>query len=117
MSHSQYFLFSHKTEKPRAPREAPVIRKLGQDFVELSWSPPEVDGGSPITGYQLERLDMSGRSWLPVSREPITDTFFRLDDLKEGLQYEFRVRAQNAIGLGEPSPSTEPFICGHTLGK
>ncbi|KAK7507540.1 hypothetical protein BaRGS_00001475, partial [Batillaria attramentaria] len=104
-----------KKEKPKAPKEAPVIQELGTDFVELIWSPPEVDGGSPITGYQLERMDISGRSWLPVNKEPITDTRFRVPDLKEGLQYEFRVKAQNALGTGEASPSSEPFICGHTV--
>ena len=104
-------------EKPKAPKAAPVIQELGTDFVDLSWSPPESDGGSPITGYQLERLDISGRSWLPVNKEPISDTSYRVKELREGVQYEFRVRALNALGMGEPSPSSEPFICGHSIGE
>lgn len=107
----------HFIEKPKAPKDAPIIKEIGPDFVQLSWSPPEIDGGSPIIGYQLERLDISGRTWLPVTKEPITATEFRMDELREGVQYEFRVKALNSIGLGEPSPSTEPFVCGHTLGK
>ena len=94
-----------------------MIQELGADFVDLSWSPPESDGGSPITGYQLERLDISGRSWLPVNKEPISDTSYRVKELREGVQYEFRVRAHNAQGLGEASPSSEPFICGHSIGE
>lgn len=94
-----------------------MIQELGADYVDLSWSPPESDGGSPITGYQLERLDISGRSWLPVNKEPISDTSYRVKELREGVQYEFRVRAHNAMGTGEASPSSEPFICGHSIGE
>jgi len=50
---------------------------MGETFVCLSWMPPESDGGSPITGYILERLDISGRSWLPVTPQAIKDTNYK----------------------------------------
>lgn len=93
------------------------MEEIGEDFVCLSWIPPESDGGSPITGYILERCDISGKSWLPVNKQPIKETTYKATGLKRDLTYEFRVRAENAIGQSEPSPSSEPFICGHKIGK
>ncbi|GFS00827.1 titin [Elysia marginata] len=106
-----------KKEKPKALKEAPQVEELGKDFVYLTWSPPEADGGSPVTGYVLERLDISGKSWLPVTSQPIKDTAYRVTQLREHVTYEFRVRAQNAVGVSEPSPASEPFMCGHKLAR
>ncbi|RUS90387.1 hypothetical protein EGW08_001882, partial [Elysia chlorotica] len=106
-----------KKEKPKAVQEAPQVEELGKDFVYLTWSPPESDGGSPVTGYVLERMDISGKSWLPVTSQPIKDTAYRVTQLRENVTYEFRVRAQNAVGVSEPSPASEPFMCGHKLAR
>ncbi|KAH9498301.1 hypothetical protein Btru_006486 [Bulinus truncatus] len=102
-------------EKPKAIKKAPSIDEIGETFVNLSWMPPESDGGSPVTGYILERVDMSGRSWLPVTKQPIKETSYKVSELKNNLTYEFRVRAVNAVGTSEPSPSSEPFMCGHKI--
>lgn len=39
--------------------------------------------------------------------DPIEGTTTKLQALHTGHKYEFRVRAQNAAGLGEPSSSTK----------
>lgn len=41
---------------------------------------------------------------------PASQTSCTVDDLKEGQQYEFRVRAVNKAGPGEPSDATKPII-------
>lgn len=41
---------------------------------------------------------------------PASQTKCTVDDLKEGQQYEFRVRAVNKAGPGEPSDATKPII-------
>ncbi|ESO99757.1 hypothetical protein LOTGIDRAFT_58567, partial [Lottia gigantea] len=89
--------------KPSPPAEAPEILEVGPHYVSLSWKPPESDGGSPITGYFVERSDASGRSWIPVNKVAVQDLNYRVNDLFEGNQYEFRVRAENAKGVSEPS--------------
>lgn len=99
------------TEKPSAILDAPEVIEIGPKYAALSWHPPETDGGSPLTGYFLERIDISGFSWLPVNKQPIMDTHYRVENLYEELQYQFRVRAANKEGFGEPSPSTDPFYC------
>lgn len=104
-------------DKPPAPTNAPEILAIGPRFVELSWQPPEHDGGSPITGYYLERADLSGRTWMPINKTPIKTTKHKIENLYEELKYEIRVRAENKEGIGEPSPATEPFYCKESIGK
>jgi len=40
-----------------------------------------------------------------------------IDGLKEGAQYEFRVRAINKAGPGEPSDATKPIIAKSRFGN
>ena len=74
----------------------------------LTWQPPEFDGGSPVTGYYVERR--SGTRWVKANKKPITSCRFNIDDLSEGHEYEFRVCAENEAGIGEPSETTGKFI-------
>ena len=73
----------------------------------LNWQPPENDGGSPITGYTVERL--SGTRWVKVNKKPIKECTLSLTDLIEGSDNEFRVCAENEAGVGEPSDTTGRF--------
>lgn len=42
--------------------------------------------------------------WRPLARH-IPVTHFHLQGLRPGQEYSFRVRAENDIGLSEPTPS------------
>ena len=59
------------------------------------------DGGSPVTGYQLERRPANSSRWLKINAGPIKDTTYHCVDLVEGTVYEFRVAAENRVGLGQ----------------
>lgn len=76
-----------------------------KDHVDLAWTPPASDGGSPITGYVVEKKDKYGQ-WEKAVEVPSTDCKATVPDLIEGQSYEFRVRAINKAGPGEPSDST-----------
>lgn len=80
-----------------------------KDHVDLKWTPPKDDGGSPITGYIVEKKDKYGQ-WEKAIEVPATQTKATVPDLTEGQPYEFRVRAVNAAGPGEPSDATPTII-------
>ena len=44
-------------DAPGAPG-TPVISEVGGDFVHLSWEKPEMDGGSRIKGYWIEKREV-----------------------------------------------------------
>ena len=37
------------------------------EHVKLSWSPPEDDGGKPITGYIVRAMDIENGDWIDVA--------------------------------------------------
>lgn len=54
--------------------------------------------------------DKFSKEWVKKKKVPASETSATIDDLKEGQQYEFRVRAVNKAGPGEPSDATKPII-------
>ena len=94
-------------EKPGKPG-IPNIADYDSDFVQLEWKRPETDGGSPITGYVVEKKDKYSGGWEPCATVEGDTNTARVPDLIEGVQYEFRVRAVNKGGPGEPSDATQP---------
>ena len=89
---------SESTELMSAPRAIASLRATPHDSrVDLSWSAPG-DNGSPITRYELERKygtnDFS--SVLPVPG--LTATSYRDNDVANGTEYTYRLRAVNADG-------------------
>ena len=73
----------------------------------LTWNPPENDGGSPVTGYYVEKH--TGAKWMKVNRKPVKDRSLVIDDLVEGSDCEYRVCAENDAGVGKSSDSTGRF--------
>ena len=75
----------------------------------MTWQAPEFDGGSPITGYYVEKRSGSKR-WSRINKKSISACELRIDDLIGGSEYEMRVCAENEAGTGEPSATTGKFI-------
>lgn len=79
------------------------------DTCVVSWKPPGSDGGSPVTGYHLERRTTTGTvRWVRVNKEAVADLTLKVTDLLDGNDYEFRVAAENKAGIGEFSPPSQP---------
>jgi len=83
---------------PGAPVD--LIALPSKDEVLVSWRPPEDDGGSEITGYEVS--DDYGRSWSGIPKE----TQYLFTGLVEGNSYTFMVRAVNAAGRGDEASIT-----------
>lgn len=96
-------------DEPSKPG-TPEIKDYDVDFVELEWTRPESDGGSPITGYVIEKKDKYSPDWEKCLDIDGDVTRAKVPDLIEGQQYEFRVRAVNKAGPGVPSDGTPKHI-------
>jgi len=94
---------------PPGPPQNVKASDVTKTSCKLTWSAPESDGGSPVTGYYVEKF--TGTKWIKAAKKPITTCSYSLDDLLEGsADNEFRVCAENAAGVGEPSESTGRFV-------
>uniref|UniRef100_A0A0N5D1Z0 non-specific serine/threonine protein kinase n=1 Tax=Thelazia callipaeda TaxID=103827 RepID=A0A0N5D1Z0_THECL len=96
---------------PPGPPSTPDVTGYDRNQISLSWKPPQNDGGSPILGYIIEKFEKSGSDWVAIKTRLIRGTETTVTGLMEGETYQFRVRAINLAGEGQPSGSTEPTIC------
>ncbi|XP_062031891.1 myosin-binding protein C, fast-type [Lepus europaeus] len=92
------------------PPEAVRITSVGEDWAILVWDPPKYDGGQPVTGYLLERKKKGSQRWMKLNFEVFTETTYESTKMIEGVLYEMRVFAVNAIGVSQPSMNTKPFM-------
>lgn len=97
------------TDEPGKPG-TPEVVDYDTDFVELQWKRPEEDGGSPITGYIIEKRDKYNPTWEKCAEVDGDTNRGKVNDLVEGTQYEFRVRAVNKAGPGEPSEASKSHL-------
>ena len=78
---------------------------------------PETDGGSPLTGYYVERRQGYSSRFSRLNKAPIREPTFKVSDLIEGDEYEFRVVAENEAGCGKPSETTGTFTAKDPFNK
>ena len=87
-------------EAPDAP-SAPTLT-VGETWIEATWTAP-ADNGSAITGYDVHYRETGG-NWTDANHSG-TNTTKRIDGLTADTAYQVRVRASNAEGTGDWSPS------------
>lgn len=92
---------------PGIPTNVQVVNASKSAMVVI-WSKPDIDGGSPITGYHIEYKDQSSILWTKLNKNPVTENQFKVTSVEEGLIYEFRVCAENIAGVGPCSKVSEP---------
>lgn len=81
------------------------VTDYGKEYIDISWSPPETDGGSPLSQYIIEKRDMTHGtgSWMVSGTVSPSETRFRVGKLLLGNAYQFRVTAENRVGVGPPA--------------
>lgn len=82
--------------------------------VSLLWAAPADDGGSPVTGYVVERADGPNGPYVTIARPT---TKFYNDTVPDALPRWYQVRATNAAGDGKPSANVTgiPFPNASTI--
>jgi titin len=104
------------SDKPGAPG-VPELSEITDSSIRLDWTPPENDGGAPILGYHVEYKLADTTRWTTASVDRITDTNLIVRRLKMDSEYEFRVCAENKVGSGAFSKSTEIVKIKAPLGE
>jgi len=84
------------------------VTAFDKEFVDLKWEVPENDGGEPITGYMVERRDVTKTAYVQQGKTDAKTLNLKASKLIEGTQYMFRVFAINSIGQSEPAELKEP---------
>ena len=83
-----------------------VATTISSSEIDLSWTAPGNNGGSVITGYQIERSP-DGSTWSTlVSNTGSTATTYSNTGLPSSTTYTYRVSAINSVGISSPSNTT-----------
>ncbi|XP_040975578.1 immunoglobulin-like and fibronectin type III domain-containing protein 1 isoform X7 [Aquila chrysaetos chrysaetos] len=99
---------------PGAP-DPPEIVSASRDTITICWKAPRKTGSSRIVGYIVQKRKKGTMTWLPVNNVPIADKKLKMTNLKKGLQYEFRVAAVNAAGIGDASEPSQPVFARDSM--
>ncbi|XP_048219602.1 myomesin-1 isoform X2 [Perognathus longimembris pacificus] len=86
--------------------------EVRKNSLVLQWKPPVYTGRTPVTGYFVDLKETSGKDdqWRGLNKAAIQNKYLKVDGLKEGISYVFRVRAINQAGVGKPSDLAGPVV-------
>lgn len=87
---------------PSAPEKLHYTDR-SKNTITLAWQPPRTDGGSPIRGYYVEKMRSDGTEFDVANRKIFTECCGTIENLSENQDYQFRVKATNEVGDGDPS--------------
>jgi len=79
--------------------------------ISISWQAPLNDGGSPITGYKIERSIDGGTTWNTIAPNVAPSPRWYSDyHLLASTTYTYRVSAINSIGTSSPSSTVSVTV-------
>ncbi|ABK77880.1 conserved hypothetical protein [Cenarchaeum symbiosum A] len=81
-----------------------IADDIAPDEIQLSWSPPEDDGGSPITGYSIEYKILGDTEFKTLKDDTESNsTTYTHKGVEKGEDYVYRIYAINADGMSDRS--------------
>lgn len=96
-----------KPGKPEGPLEVTDVHKEG---CKLKWKKPKDDGGLPLTGYVIEKMDMATGRWVPAGHVDPSKEEQEIKGLEPNHRYQFRIKAVNEEGESEPLETESSII-------
>lgn len=99
-----FFIFF--LDKPGPPRNI-KISEVTSESAYLTWQKPEDDGGAVISHYVVQKKDVAAENWVPVCAAS-KKLSIMAQYLMEGIQYLFRVAAENQFGRSAFVETTKP---------
>jgi hypothetical protein len=87
-----------------------VATEVTFEQVTLQWEKPESDGSSEVTSYVVVMREMEKTKYKKAGQVDGTTLTLVTDKVKSGLEYSFRVYAENSIGMSETFAETETSI-------
>lgn len=87
-------------DRPGPPVGPIEMCDITEDSVSLKWLPPVYDGGSPITNYIVLKRETTTANWIEVS-SAVARCTIKIMKLNTGVEYQFRIRAENRFGISE----------------
>ncbi len=112
---SELFIAKNQFCKPDSPGYVDV-HATGKSSCTLTWLPPENNGGTPIIQYYIEIKKRGEQKWIPLLHELINECHYKVKNLKENKEYQFRVIADNGRLKSLPSVESRYFrSSGETL--
>jgi hypothetical protein len=117
------------TVTPKLDRSVPQVpirleSRARDTAVSLSWSPPDYDGGSPITDYVIQfraygqtvdgKYQSINSPWQTFADGVSNGTSATVTGLTNDIDYNFKIAAVNAVGQGAFSESvtSKPYLEG-----
>lgn len=92
------------TDKPSPPGKVAISMSIGKS-VSLQWCAPDDDGGCKIGNYIVEYFRVGWNVWLKAATTRQLNA--TLNDLIEGSEYKFRVKAESPYGMSDPSEESD----------
>lgn len=113
---SQMVIAKHQFRSPGPPGK-PVVYNVTNDGMTIQWEKPIYDGGTPIQGYHVEKKEKNSIMWQKVNTVLIKENDYRILELIEGLEYSFRVYAQNDAGFSRMGDESKPTMAVSPVGE
>lgn len=118
----KFILTNLFSEPPGPPTNLKVVDTT-KNSITLGWGKPVYDGGAPIIGYVVEmrpkKEDASpDEGWKRCNAAAqLIRMEFTATSLDENQEYEFRVCAQNQVGIGRPAELKDAIKPKEILGE
>jgi len=100
---------------PCGPPGQPVVDNVTSNSIALHWNMPSDTGNGELQGYVVE-IKLTGSDWKVINVDLVREPKMVVQGLKEGQEYQFRVKAVNEAGPGAPSTATGPVVAKKPAG-